>query len=90
MEKLKDIKLQSAKIEIHYTGTDTNTGDRRSMTEIIEPAPAWVALLCRYLEDHKANGVDSQSARSISLQGSFGDFPGVERQRWEPSANFNG
>ena len=89
MEKLNDIELQSGKIELTYTGIDA-AGNRVEKVKIYQPDPAWAAVLLRYLEDHKAHGQYAMGSKAIPLQGSAGDFPTVERSRWEPSGPFIG
>ena len=89
MEKLNNIKPLNAKVEVEYTGTDSE-GNTLILTETIEPDASWTALLLRYIEDHRTRGQYCNGAKELSLQGSAGEFPKVEDHRWLPEKAFNG
>ncbi len=89
MEKLKDITLVSAKVELVYIGEDTE-GVTEEHILTVEPSPEWVALLCRYLKDHEQKGQHGSGGKKISLIGSAGDRPGVTETRWNPNRAFVG
>jgi hypothetical protein len=89
MEILKDIKLVSGQIKLSYTGKNEQ-GTTVMMNDDVMADPAWVALLLRYVKNHKKVDQHGQGGRKISLQGSCGDYPAVEARRWNPALPFNG
>lgn len=85
MQGLTNIDLVSAKIEVVYLGTDAEDVTAEH-TLTLTPDPAWVALLCRYIESHRAKGQHGTGAKSFSLQGSAGDYPRVAAGSWNPNS----
>lgn len=85
MQGLTNISLVSAKIEVVYLGTDSEDNTEEHVLSL-EPDPAWTALLCRYIENHRLKGQHGTGAKSISLKGSAGEFPKVTKDCWNPNS----